>query len=316
MANLLDGRKDYGSLVQSSNTGKDLINKLKQPSRKHAFVSFNNQASILMAMPVRDHKLLCLMHDNRIFAFKRDDDNENQALLDSSSSSITEQNVILNLLTTAKYRAMSAMYIIFRLLDNISFISLIVLTILNKALTLPSAANISLLTTIGLEVFYDVMLQTNKYWILERLSFYIGIILYTVYTGIVIWKNSRGDYSQYDLEIVEGVLGARFIAFLLEEFVDIAIDGELHNDLSKLQKIKEDPVTEKKVIVKIEEENTSETEAIEHEVENKNKKVIYSGSIIELKKYMDVSNFVAMPNSVNYYGSFFCVVPILSVQRS
>jgi len=153
------------------------------------------------------------------------------------------------------------------------------------------------------------MLQTNKYWILERLSFYIGIILYTVYTGIVIWKNSRGDYSQYDLEIVEGVLGARFIAFLLEEFVDIAIDGELHNDLSKLQKIKEDPVTEKKVIVKIEEENTSETEAIEHEVENKNKKVIYSGSIIELKKYMDVSNFVAMPNSVNYYGSFFAWFP-------
>lgn len=212
--------------VGTSNTARNVI----QPSWNHAFVTFNNQNSVLLSMTVPEYELLCLLHDNRIFAFKRE-----QASDDASSSSSNEQNVVLNLLTTPKYRAMSAMYIIFRLLDNITLLSIIVLSIINGGLTTPTPANLALFSAIGLEVFYDVMLQTNKYWILERLSIYIGIVLYGLYTGIVAWKNSHGDYKPDDLEIAIAVLITRFAAFFFEECVDIAIDGELHNDLLKLQ---------------------------------------------------------------------------------
>lgn len=214
---------------------KKLVNSLKQPSWNHAFVSFNNQSSILISRPIPEYNRLCLLHDNRIFAFdlrKKTDE-------PSSSSSCTEQNILLNLLTTPKFRAMSAMYIIFRLMDNVFFLGIIVLTISNGRFTTLSKADYSVISAIGLEVFYDIMLQTNKYWILERLSIYIGLVLYCIYVGIVWYKHSHGDYSPHEFHLVELFILIRFIAFVLEESVDIAIDMELHDNLLQLQQIKD-----------------------------------------------------------------------------
>jgi len=130
-------------------------------------------------------------------------------------------------------QALSAMYLIFRLLDNIIFLAIIVLSIWNSKLTNPTPEQLSLFSAIGLEIFYDIMLQTNKYWFLHRLSIYIAIVLYGIYTYVIII-----NYSGEDLQLIARILGARFIAFFFEECVDIAIDGELHNDLLRLQKEK------------------------------------------------------------------------------
>jgi len=226
---------------------------------------------------------------------------------DSSSSSTTEQNIILNLLTTPKYRAMSVMYIIFRLLDNISLLSIIVLSIIHNGLTTPTLANISLFSAIGLEIFYDVMLQVNKYWILERLSVYIGIILYVIYTGIVAWKNFRGEYTPEDLQLVAIILSIRFCAFLFEEGVDIAIDGELHNDLTELnnkpkqlKNLKSNQEDEKK------EEEKKEEEKKDKKNDNEKSNGDYNNKIIDkIRRYTSVSLNVDMPDNVKYRGSFF-----------
>jgi len=202
-------------------------------SAKRAFVTFNNQSSVLLTMEVTEENMVCLLHDNRIFAFEKDFrsiDNDSDA-----SSSSKEQNLILNLLTTPKFRAMSFMYIFFRLLDNISLLAIIVLSIIKgKLITDPSPATLALLSTLGLELFYDVMLQTSKYWILERLSIYIGIVLYGVYGAIIKAKQINGDLKGDDLWTVVGILLIKLGSFLLEEFVDIAIDGQLHNELLRL----------------------------------------------------------------------------------
>jgi len=153
----------------------------------------------------------------------------------ASVSSTPEQNLLLNLLTTPKFRALSAMYIIFRLLDNLSFLIIIVLSIENRQWTLPTPRDFALFSAIGLEIFYDVMLQVNKYWILERLSLYIGIIMYVIYATIIACKYAREDYSAEQLQLLISVVAIRFVAFILEECVDVAIDGELHNELLNLK---------------------------------------------------------------------------------
>jgi len=241
---------------------------------------------------------------------------KNPETADSSSSSSTEQNVILNLLTTPKYRAMSAMYIIFRLMDNISLLSIIVLSIIHGALTTPTAANLALFSAIGLEVFYDVMLQTNKYWILERLSIYIGLVLYFIYGGIVWWKNFQGDYSLDDLRVVLAVLGIRFIAFILEECVDIAIDGELHNDLLDLEKQK----NEQNLASQQVNENTKPSKIDEVDISEKNKKREYieledvesqqnHNTFQTIRSYLNVCHPVKIPENVKYKGSLFAWSP-------
>jgi hypothetical protein len=291
-----------------------------QPSWNHAFVTFNNQASVLLSMSVPKYKLLFLLHDNRIFAFKREQVSDDAS---SSSSSSNEQNVLLNLLTTPKYRAMSVIYIIFRLLDNIFFLSIIVLSIIYGGLTTPTAANLALFSTIGLEVFYDVMMQTNKYWILERLSIYIGIVLYGAYAVIVARKNSHGEYTPGDLLTVIVVLITRFVAFIFEECVDIAIDGELHNDLLKLQKQKSKEKSDEisRHPVQNPEQNDDISVHPDQDPEKEERQPLlgeqtYSSlsswlrSIwIWFKSYMDVSITVKMPQNVNYKGSFFAWSP-------
>lgn len=206
------------------------LNIATQPSWNHAFVTFNNQNTVLMTMVVPE--LLCFLHDNRIFAFATD--GIAQDCLSEASAGV--QNMILSILTTPKYRAMSSMYLIFRLLDNLTFLLIIVLSLMKLEFKFPTLAELALFSAIGIEIFYDIMLYTHKYWILNRLSVYIGLVLYMAYAGIIFWKKNSGAYNEEQLQLVVVVLSIRFVVFVLEELVDIAIDGELHNDLLKLHK--------------------------------------------------------------------------------
>lgn len=75
----------------------------------------------------------------------------------------------------------------------------------------------------------------NKYWILQRLSLFIGFILYIIYGTVIYIKYiNDGFEKENDLQFVVGVVGGRFLSFIFEEMVDIAIDGQLHNDLLTL----------------------------------------------------------------------------------
>jgi len=159
---------------------------------------------------------------------------------DAVASSSSEQNMMLNLLTTPKYRAMSALYIIFRMCDNSTFLLIIILSLMNliagnePQIIWPQGTDLALLLTIGLEVFYDVLLYTHQYWFLQRLSIHIGLTLFAIYGIIVTIK----QYSPSDFTLVFRVLIVRFVAFCFEELVDIAIDGELHNDLLELSNLR------------------------------------------------------------------------------
>jgi hypothetical protein len=133
------------------------------------------------------------------------------------------QEAILTLLTTPKYRVLNGLYFAFRMMDNTAFLAIIVLSIMHQTWAQLTPAQLALFGTIGLELFYDVMHETSKFWFLHRLSLYIGLVLYFVYFALCV---NIGPPPEIFV-----VLTARFVVFVFEEWLDIAIDMEIHNDL-------------------------------------------------------------------------------------
>merc|ERR1712032_118133 len=131
--------------------------------------------------------------------------------------------ILLRFQTAPKYRLLNSMYFVFRLLDNVLLVTVVVLTIMNHRLTVPTFAQRAVFAAVGLELFYDVMLYTTKYWFLERLSLYVGLGLYVMYF-VILMIISAPLYVWW-------VVGVRFITFVIEEGLDIAIDIEMHNDM-------------------------------------------------------------------------------------
>lgn len=121
---------------------------------RRAFVTFNNQNSILLTLKIPERQLDYLLHDNRIFAFKNIHAN-------SENQNTEEQNLLLSMLTTPKYRAMNAMYILFHMLDNLLLLATIVLCFIYHQLITPTEYQMYLLSAIGLELFYDVLFEVN-----------------------------------------------------------------------------------------------------------------------------------------------------------
>ena len=122
---------------------------------------------------------------------------------------------------------------------------LILLSIQSGSVTTPSLADLSLLVVVAIEKFYDIMLQVNKFWFLQRISIYIALCVFGIYGGIVAWMNQRKEFDhqlhpelKVDLTTVIWLLSLRFILFLVEETLDCYMDGELHNDLLELTKVK------------------------------------------------------------------------------
>lgn len=214
------------------NQERRLFESLRDASRYAASVV--NQASTPMILRVENS--LFVMHDNRIFVFESPI--ENTAIDRNSSTSTPEQTLILNILTTARFRALCYIYVTFRLFDVTALAAIVVLLILTGEFQMPSSSDLALISTIGLEAFYDIILNTNKYWPLQRLSVYIGLLLYVMYYVIVMYKFSSNDLSSDQYTFVIGLITLRLMAFVLEEVVDIVIDCYLHNVLLVTQKLK------------------------------------------------------------------------------
>jgi len=272
-----------------------------------AVVTFNNQNSILMTMYVRMSGILCLLHDNRIFAFRNGD---------GTDSAAAEQTLILSLLTTAKFRVMGFLYSGYHLVDNTLFLLIIVMSIVNNGFRIPEHYDMALFAAIGVEGFYDVMLYTHRYWILQRLSIYIGLVLYVAYfviVGLITCGKPCGWVVDPDhhisITVVWIALGIRFGAFILEELVDITIDIQLHNDLLKLQHERNERRAGNPGIGAGSEddggeppgENGAGNDREELVVENQRREPCWS----RVRRYLNVSKAVGMPEGVEYIGSVF-----------
>jgi len=130
---------------------------------------------------------------------------------------------LLDLLTVRKYRLLQALYLFFRITDNVMFVVLILSSIFNFVLSPQDWNFVTVFAVVGVELFYDILSFTTKIWIINRLGVYIGFILYifyfiALYLLVVKWW-------------VWVLLGLRFIVYLLESGVDYALDVEIHNDL-------------------------------------------------------------------------------------
>ena len=160
---------------------------------------------------------MCLLYDNRIFAFKQ----TNGADAGSGSSS-REQNLLLNMITTPNFRIMSSLYVLFRLIDDVNLVAIIALSFMNGtfALAIPTADQIALLAAFSVDAFYEVMMGVNRYWFLQRLSIYVGFALYAIYAAIISWKFANPDdgiHQGNNLQLVLFIVGLRFVAFIFEE---------------------------------------------------------------------------------------------------
>jgi len=217
-------------------------------------------------------------------------------------------------LTTAKFRMMGFLYSGYHLVDNTLFLLIIIMSIINNGFKMPSHHEIALFAAIGVEGFYDIMLYTHRYWILQRLSIYIGIVLYTIYF-VIVGMISAGVVTnpEVPIEVVWYVLGVRCSAFVLEELVDIMIDIQLHNDLVKLNSeriARRNSENENNRDNLLDVNNTVDIEA----GRNRNTVENDADTLIEvdkancwhrLKNYVNVSRSVEMPNDVEYIGSVF-----------
>lgn len=166
------------------------------------------------------------MHDNRIFGFEHRSEN---VTLDRDEI----RAELLTLLTVPKYRILSSLYFVFRLLDNTALLAVVVLSIINGSFTQPTAASLLLFGVVGVELFYDVLLQVSQLWIMRRLNLWFGIVLFGAYFAIAGWEHAEYDeeFPDKDYHAVIYILVARLGLFLIEESLDYAIDVELDHDL-------------------------------------------------------------------------------------
>lgn len=250
----------------TTNEAMSILGKAVKTAYNH--VGFNNQESIILTMWVPSKKeeinsntnpsddsnqanksssndedgpgLLCLLHNNRIFAFYRKNKPNQQNMILSS----VEQNLVLNMLTQPKYRIANGIYFLLTVSQNVSLLLVIILSVMRKTITTPSPTDLALFIVSALEKFYDIMSEINKFWFLQRISIYIALILYIAYAYIAFWMVKYGALNpdstsstdlQVDSKAITILILCRFVLFIVGVLMDIFIDGELHNDLLKLQ---------------------------------------------------------------------------------
>mmetsp|Transcript_76427 Transcript_76427/g.216084 ORF Transcript_76427/g.216084 Transcript_76427/m.216084 type:complete len:369 (+) Transcript_76427:98-1204(+) len=198
--------------------------------RGRAVVNFNNQNTVLLKLIVSDEEFV-LLHDNRMFRFSLREEHIRPFVHDDQApkpcADELAQNILLRFQTSPKYRILNALFLSFRLVDNVMLLTVFVLTLMNgghfRMVVFPSNAQISVYSVIGVELFYDVLLMTSKFWFLERLSPFVGVALYAMYFTVM--ALIRSPYYVWVVVLI------RLAAFVIEESVDIAIDLEMHNDL-------------------------------------------------------------------------------------
>ena len=140
----------------------------------------------------------------------------------------------IDALTTPKYRFLCILYLLFVILDNFVFLSIIFTFILHvtpqKFEDLLLNSNWKLVLVIFIEVFYDILQAMVKIWLVNRVSFYFVLCLYgayyLVFNYLNLWETS-----------LTVLFCLRFASFLLETIIDLCIDLELDHDLANGSKI-------------------------------------------------------------------------------
>ncbi len=147
------------------------------------------------------------------------------------------KDLIQNILTSPGFRLLTFMYLFFQLVDDSTFIAIVVSTIYHGATSSgsPSGDTYSLYFVIGLEIFYDILLAVNKYWILQRVSVFIALSLFVSYFTILNEIRNNEGMSDERYRTLTALLLFRFFFFLFEECIDVYIDCSIHNILLTAQ---------------------------------------------------------------------------------
>ena len=119
-------------------------------------------------------------------------------------------------------------------MDNAVFLSIIFTFILHvtpkKFDDLLVNSNWKLVLLVFIEVFYDILHEVVKSWIINRVSFYFVLCLYGGYYLVF-------DHLDLWTEQLTILFCLRFVSFILETVIDVCIDLELDHDLADGSKI-------------------------------------------------------------------------------
>jgi len=184
-------------------------------------IRHNNQTTVFMIYELQ--RKFCLLHDNRIFHFRKEIDSGEVNAAPRTLRSQDAIDCLNDLVTTSKYRAIFGLYFPLRFIDYavLIYFSYALLTTeyhMNK---------IPLYTIVALEIVYDVMESVTKLWPMERTKFFVAVTFYGLYFSQFIYIFL--PFESYRLYWI--LLIGRFVAFVLELGLDIALDTEIHNDI-------------------------------------------------------------------------------------
>jgi hypothetical protein len=254
-----DSMSELSSHSQSNGHRESQVRKYKSGIHQISTMTFNNQDTVLMRAETLVH--VCFLHDNRIYIFNKMPaaGDENDFIVKNPNypeTSIEEgarpgellhveslmRELILHMVTSPKYRLLNSMYIVFSSIDHFIFISIVVTTIVGfasvEADDISSATFYSIPLTgfIMLEIFFGILLNTTHFWILRRVSVYIVCLFYLMYYGAIAILGKKAGSSSNHINFLYMLLAIRFVAFVLETFVDVSIDLSIHNDIILINK--------------------------------------------------------------------------------
>lgn len=80
----------------------------------------------------------------------------------------------------------------------------------------------------------NTIVFSSHFWILRRISVYIVLLFYLIYYGCIAVCGPKAGYTEPHIRFLYVLLAFRFLAFVMETLVDVAIDMQIHNDLIRL----------------------------------------------------------------------------------
>jgi len=196
---------------------------------------YNNQSSILMCsvtckdlMDVNSNTdYIMLLHDTRVYYFKADD--EKWLELDDTIHELT--TMFLNLLTTDKYRLLTAFYSFFQKLDTVFGSALLFLLVFAHEVDDWGAffrQYWPIFLVWMIEMYYTAMEYSVKLWILTRVSLYFGFVILLLYY-LAFKRCDLWDYQRQPMVVL--IYYLRFAVFLIEQATTFCIDKELAFDI-------------------------------------------------------------------------------------
>eukprot|EP01084_Bolivina_argentea_P080933 146568_1 len=181
----LDEEENSNHVIMSINEQRDEFKNDQQATQPF----FNNQNTILMAVRNCSGDIM-LMHETRIFYFSKIN-HISFASADYGQAVQHLTNLMLGILTTTKYRLLTSFYIFWRMVDYVMLIVILLILFSKesnsgknfKDFILNHVGSIAVLSVFALEMFYDVLEYVVKIWFVNRISIYIELVLFALYTS-------------------------------------------------------------------------------------------------------------------------------------